>query len=380
MKIMADFTSKDIAAMYTAKRAEAVAELGRYNLAIFGKTGTGKSTLINAIFGQNIAKTGMGKPVTAGLEYFEHPDGILGVYDSQGFETGVAGDSVLAQLETIITDSRNKPLNQQIHAAWYTLRWSDRRFEQSQASFVRRLAELGIPVIFVLTQVPINATGEYHADAVELAEYVESMLLPLSPANSVYLTNALPDDFHGTPVHGLNELLDATFETAPEAVHNALTAAQYIDLERKKRSATKIVKGASASALATGATPIPFSDAAILVPLQIAMIARISTIYNVSSSTSQTATLVGSLMLASGATTAGRWLVSSLLRVVPGGQIPAMAISGTVAAGLTSAMGYAWIEVCERILIVGSIDEVDLKEMFTAEFNKRLGRGMSSHD
>jgi hypothetical protein len=57
-----------------------------------------------------------------------------------------------------------------------------------------------------------------------------------------------------------------------------------------------------------------------------------------------------------------------------------MAISGTVAAGLTSAMGYAWIEVCERILIVGSIDEVDLKELFTAEFNKRLGRGLSSHD
>ena len=371
---MADFTSKDLAAMYTQKRAEAVAELGRYNLAIFGKTGTGKSTLINAIFGQDIAQTGTGKPVTAGLEYFEHPDGILGVYDSQGFETGVAGDAVIAQLEAIIAESRNKPLEQQIHAAWYTLRWSDRRFEESQASFVRRLAELGIPVIFVLTQVPINAAGEYHADAVELANYVESMNLPLSPTNTVYLTNALPDDFHGTPVHGLNELLDATFETAPEAVQNALTAAQYIDLERKKRSATTIVKGAAASALATGATPIPFSDAAILVPLQIAMIARISAIYGVSSTTSQTATLVGSLMLASGATTAGRWLVSSLLRVVPGGQIPAMAISGTVAAGLTSAMGYAWIEVCERILTVGSIDEVDLKELFTTEFNKRLRR------
>ena len=31
------------------------AALGRFNLAIFGKTGVGKSTLINAIFGEEVA-------------------------------------------------------------------------------------------------------------------------------------------------------------------------------------------------------------------------------------------------------------------------------------------------------------------------------------
>ena len=30
-------------------------EIGRFNLAIFGKTGVGKSTLVNAIFGTEIA-------------------------------------------------------------------------------------------------------------------------------------------------------------------------------------------------------------------------------------------------------------------------------------------------------------------------------------
>ena len=39
-------------------------EIGRFNLAIFGKTGVGKSTLVNAIFGSEIAKTGIGEPVT----------------------------------------------------------------------------------------------------------------------------------------------------------------------------------------------------------------------------------------------------------------------------------------------------------------------------
>ena len=318
--------------------------------------------------------------MTAGLEYFEHPDGILGIYDSQGFETGQAGDSVLQQLEQIVQDSRTKPINEQIHAAWYTVRWSDRRFEDAQAEFVRRLANLGIPVIFVLTQVPMNAAGAYHADAVELAAFIESLSLPLSPRNHVYFTNARVDDFHGTPIHGLTELLDATFETAPEAVQNALTSAQYIDLERKKRRAATLVKAAAGTALATGATPIPFSDAAILVPLQIGMIARISSVYEISASTSQTATLVGSLMMASGATTAGRWIVSSLLRVVPGGQPAAMVISGTVAASLTTAMGYAWMTVCEQILASDGIDDAALRDLFTAEFQRRLklGRGGGS--
>ena len=40
------------------------AALGRFNLAIFGKTGVGKSTLINAIFGEEVARTGIGEPVT----------------------------------------------------------------------------------------------------------------------------------------------------------------------------------------------------------------------------------------------------------------------------------------------------------------------------
>ena len=375
---MADFGANEISRMYTEKRAEAIAELGRYNLAVFGKTGTGKSTLINAIFGRHIAATGTGRPVTTGLEYFEHPDGILGVYDSQGFETGQSGDDVLARLEQIVADSRTKPVNEQIHAAWYTVRWSDRRFEAAQDSFVRRLAALRVPVIFVLTQVPMNAAGEYHADAVELGLYVESLALPLSPSNRVILTNALADDFHGTPVHGLGDLLDATFETAPEAVQSALTAAQYIDLERKKRRATTVVRAAAATALATGATPIPFSDAAILVPVQIGMIARISSVYGISTPTNQTASLVGSLMLASGATTAGRWIVSSLLRVVPGGQIPAMAISGTVAASLTTAMGYAWITVCERSLSQGDSagpSDADLKALFLSEFQRRMRLG-----
>ncbi len=368
---MADYDAEDITRLFTQRHREAVAELGCFNLAVFGKTGTGKSTLINAIFGREVAVTGTGAPVTAGVDYYAHPDGILGIYDSRGFEMGEAGEQVLASLQRIVDESRRKPLPEQIHAAWYTLRWSDRRFESGQAEFVRKLSDM-VPVIFVLTQVPANLAGQKHQDAVRLARYVEAQMLPLSPDSTVYLTNALADEFTGSPVHGLQDLLTATFATAPEAARRALTAAQLIDRERKRQEAKGVIIAATGSALATGVTPIPFSDAAILVPIQIGMIARITAVYGLTVPGNQLASLVGSLILAGGATTAGRWLVASALRFVPGGQLPAMAISGGVAASLTGAMGWAWVAVCDRLLADPAlIDSPELKAIFSEEFARR---------
>lgn len=371
----ADYGATDLGKLFTERHVEAVRDLGRFNLAVFGKTGAGKSTLINAIFGQEVARTGTGPPVTSGLTYHEHPEGILGLYDSQGFETGHGGDAVLGGLQQIVQQSRSQPVDRQIHAAWYLVRWSDRRFEEAQAAFVRRLAEM-VPVIFVLSQVPMAPDGRIHQDALALASYIESLSLPLSPTNRVILTNAIADDFLGTRVFGLDTLLDATFSTAPEAAQRALIAAQLIDKERKRQAANKIVKTAASSATTTGLTPIPFSDAAILVPIQIAMIARITAAYGLTVPSSKLAALVGSLMLSSGATTAGRWMVSSILRVTPGGQIPAAVISGVVAGTLTSAIGKAWIEVCERMLerdTQGSMIDTDvMQELFRTEFKKRF--------
>lgn len=370
-----DFGPNDLGKLYSEKHAEALAELGRFNLAIFGKTGTGKSTLINSVFGQTVAATGTGKPVTTGIDYYQHPDVALGIYDSQGFETGMAGEHVLDALEAIVNESRDKPISEQIHAIWYTLRWSDRRFENSQADFVRRLVELKLPVVFVITQVPKNDAGHVHADALTLADYVVEQGLPLSPDNTVFLTNALPDAFLGTEVFGLTELLDATYSIIPEAARLALTSAQQIDRGRKRQASKGIITASASTAAATGATPIPFSDAAILIPLQIGMIARITTVYGLQLPSNKVASLVGSLIMSSGATTAGRWIVSSLLRVVPGGQPAAMVISGSVAAALTTAMGWAWVAVLEQQ--IGQDPDAPLqvetvRDVFTEEFKKRL--------
>ena len=55
------------------QRVSAVGEgaLPAANIIISGVAGSGKSTLINAIFGEELAKTGIGKPVTDYIEKYE---------------------------------------------------------------------------------------------------------------------------------------------------------------------------------------------------------------------------------------------------------------------------------------------------------------------
>jgi uncharacterized protein (DUF697 family)/predicted GTPase len=344
-----DLSKVEVEGMFEKRLAEAFAALGCFNLAVFGKTGVGKSTLVNAIFGRDVAATGVGSPVTRGLVYYRHPDGFLGLYDSEGFETGTAGDAIVDGLRRLVADHRTRAVDEQIHAVWYLVRWSDRRFERAQEQFVRELASLGLPVILVMTQVP-SRDGAVHPEATEFAEYIQSLGLPIRPHGRVVLTNALSDAFTQSPVFGLQTLLDDTYAVIPEVAEAALTAAQVLDIGRKKKAVAAIINQAVVVAAGVGATPIPFADAAILVPNQVAMIARITAAYGLPPNRSRALATAGSVVLTGGATMAGRYAVTSLLKFIPGGAIAGSAISATVAGALTKAVGHAWSRVCEYAL------------------------------
>ncbi|WP_305876131.1 GTPase [Helicobacter pylori] len=61
-------------------------EKPKMNVLLMGGTGVGKSSLINALFGKEIAKAGVGKPITQHLEkYIDEQKGLI-LWDTKGIE------------------------------------------------------------------------------------------------------------------------------------------------------------------------------------------------------------------------------------------------------------------------------------------------------
>lgn len=67
------------------------------NVLILGKTGSGKSALINYLYGEEVLKEGIGKPVTAKGDFKSlrvpsplKPDVTITIYDSWGLEANRA--------------------------------------------------------------------------------------------------------------------------------------------------------------------------------------------------------------------------------------------------------------------------------------------------
>ena len=65
---------------------EKINNLNTLNIMVVGKSGVGKSTLINSLFRGNFAETGLGRPVTSEIRKKVKKDYPLAIYDTPGFE------------------------------------------------------------------------------------------------------------------------------------------------------------------------------------------------------------------------------------------------------------------------------------------------------
>jgi uncharacterized protein (DUF697 family) len=138
----------------------------------------------------------------------------------------------------------------------------------------------------------------------------------------------------------------------PEGQRRAFVASQKVDIDLKKRHARMIVATAAGSAATIGAVPIPFSDAILIVPIQVAMVAGISATFGLSLPNGFLSTLVGSMVTGTAATITGRSIVAGLVKLIPGaGTLLGGAVSATTAAAVTTAFGNAYIRTLEMLFL-----------------------------
>lgn len=112
----------------------------------------------------------------------------------------------------------------------------------------------------------------------------------------------------------------------------------------QKDKAKSIIHSASAAAGSVALSPIPFTDAALLVPIQVGMITSLFKAYDQKVMRGA----IRGAVWAVAATSFGRGVVGNAFKFVPGlGTVAGATISATTAVGLTEVIGWAIMDELE---------------------------------
>lgn len=313
------------------------------NIIVAGKTGAGKSTLINALFREKLAETGVGQPITQSIQKITKTGVPLTLYDTRGLElTPEAQREVLVSLNDLIKGQKALGEREAIDLAYYCLNSSMARIEPFEIELIEALSE-HVPVILVLTQYLGQANAAF-------VEYLRDQELPVQAIVPVLAAPYLIQGEQYIPSHGLHELIETTMRLTPDSVHRAFINAQQIDLDLKVQEARRWARSYITTAFGVGFTPIPVADSAVLVPMQIGMLAHITSIFGLSLDKSQVVSIIAGIGGTGGATMLGKYVVGQALKLLPGvGSVAGGMISGTTAGVLTMTLAYSYIEVLRQI-------------------------------
>ena len=344
--------------------AEKIKNLNTLNIIVAGKTGVGKSTLINSVFREKLAETGMGKPVTQHMRKITKKGVPLAIYDTRGFELGKEVQTEVKKevTETISKGLATQDINKAIHCIWYCINTASNRIEPEEIEWLKELSMdkqiTQVPIIVVLTQAFSKKKAQ------ELRQMLLNENLDIIQVIPVLAEDYEIEDLGTAKAYGLDVLIKVMGEALPEELMDTLQNLQIVSLEEKKRRAQAAVATATLAAAGEGAAPIPFSDCALMIPTQLGMIASITVIFGFDVNKSIITALLSSTIGTGGATLLGKTVVTNILKFIPGvGTVAGGAISAGTAGVITAALGEAYIGIMELVFKGDmSIDDIGTKK------------------
>ena len=310
---------------------------GKINVLLLGTSGCGKSTLINALIGEERAETGIGEAVTDKIAVYESDRIPFRLIDTVGYEFDFFHQHrIKNDIAKFGRDGvKQKNASKLIHMIWYCIDGTVKRIDQSVLDYIKSVSEdwKGVPIILVFTKSYSEIEEEENVQMAKDAVH-KYKLYPINESISV-------------PPRNLDLLTRKTNELAPKAIRVANSAVKDIDVRLKRNMSQSIVAGAVTAACAVGAIPLPAPDAAVLVPVQTAMMRAIAKTYGIKEN-SQVNEIVSSILKAGLTTIAGRTLLNQL-KLIPALSVAGSVLNAVTAGIITFAAGQISITMFERV-------------------------------
>ena len=220
---------------------EKTKELPVANILIAGITGAGKSTLVNAVFGRDLAETGQGKAITNHMAEYHNEGSPICIWDTVGLEIDAAKTE--QSIRDIKKKIEEKAISQNekdcIHAIWYCINSGTNRYQEGEIRFISELHKLKVPFIIVLTQCTDDP------DVIDSFETIIRNENKKRGMEDIDVIQVLAEDKKtrlGTiEKYGLEELVNATTDKMPEFLSTSFIAAQNVCRENKRTECEKII-------------------------------------------------------------------------------------------------------------------------------------------
>lgn len=181
------------------------------NIIVMGKTGAGKSTLVNSVLKENVAPTGIGRAITKQNKIYKKKLKVkfkqredfcqLILYDTVGLEIDKQiTENTLSEVKRHILSLKQSSDLEDVSIVWFCINELSKRLESYEVDLIKKLSiEYEIPFMIVLTQ---NLTKGKK----ELEKQINS-ILPDVQVEKVLAKEYPIDDDNVLPEHGVNELL-----------------------------------------------------------------------------------------------------------------------------------------------------------------------------
>lgn len=311
------------------------------NLMLIGVSGSGKSSLINYIFHENIAQVGAGKPVTTRIKKYSSQNSLINIFDTMGYEVKNENeDSNQFEREVFFEIERRKlgPLTEHIHIIWYCIPITNHRIYDYDIANLRKLSSANIPLFIVFTK--CDEDTETDDGKGEISEKYKELL-----GNHGF---GIPQIFETATEGELNFDLDRLIQVSADSLEDkmlrsAFVHAQLHNLTLKKEEATTTIHIAAMAAGAAAAVPIPIADAPVIISLQVGMALKLANIYGFGMIGESATALLKSQIIS----LAGKQVASSLLKFIP---ILGSAVNATVAISFTEGLGWGLVTIYENVL------------------------------